>query len=441
MLLRFSVQNWMSFREETTFSMLAGAERQHSDRLARVRKYRMRVLPVAVLYGGNASGKSNLVAALSFAKTLVVRGIRPDERIPVQPFLLDSESVRQPTRFSFELLIDETVYEYSFAVTDSDVVSEKLVKVSSTNEKTLFARQGGQIKFAPRLKRARFLRFAYEGTRDNELFLTNSVSQKVDHFRPVSDWFRDSLRLVGPETTRVAAISQNDLLRERISYLLRQFDTGIEELESKEIPFESVPLREDMRDDLSNTLAEDSLIILLVPNGQVFFVSRKEGRLHATKLQAVHRSTSSTPISFDIAMESDGSRRLIELLPFLVELSAHEAGTVCVIDELDRSLHHSLSRSLVEGFLVECGGHFRSQLIFTTHDVQLMDQQLLRRDEMWVTERLPGGRTRLYSFSDFKDLRVDTNVRRTYLDGQLGGVPDIRSSPLAIQDDLPLVAS
>ncbi|MDE2835540.1 MAG: ATP-binding protein [Bacteroidota bacterium] len=432
MILRFSVQNWMSYREKATFSMLAGAERQHSDHLARVRKYKMRVLPVAVLYGGNASGKTNLLAALAFARDLVVRGTRPEERIPVQPFLLDAESVRQPTRFSFELLIDETVFEYSFAVTAAEVVSEKLVKITTTSEWTLFDRRAGKIIFMPRLERDPFLHFAFRGTRDNELFLTNSVAQKVEHFRPVSDWFRDSLRMGGPHTRRADSLPHDERLRRRINEILRRFDTGIERLESQEIPLEAIPMPEGERDRLINALKDGYLVTLAGSNGQLFSVLRRDGRLQAARLEAVHGIADGESTRFDIAMESNGSRHLIELLPFFIELADHDSRAVCVIDELESSLHPSLSRSLVEVLLADCDEHSRIQLIFTTHDVQMMDQLLLRRDEMWVTERLPGGATRLYSFGDFEDLRVDTDLRRNYLNGKLGGVPNIDYSSLRV---------
>ena len=441
MLLRFSVQNWMSFRDKATFSMLAGSERQHSERLIRVRKYRMRILPIAALYGGNASGKTNLVAALSFARALVVRGTHPDERIPVYPFLLDSQSAQQPTRFAFELLVDEVMYEYSFEVTASEVVSEKLVKITSTSERTQFERQAGKIEFAPRLNRDPFLHFAFTGTRENELFLTNSVSQKVDRFRPISDWFRDCLRLSGPETTQASRLSHNDSLRWRIGRLLQRFDTGIEGLRSTEIPLEAIPMSEDFRIHLSHRVKEGAPVIIAGPDGQLVSVSRQAGKLQATRLEAQHRTEDGGFAGLDIAMESDGSRRLIELLPFLVELSDYGSGAVLVIDEMDRSLHPSLSRALVEGFLAGVGEHSRAQLILTTHDVQLMDQLLLRRDEMWVAERLRGGTTRLYSFSEFSDLRIDTNVRQSYLDGRLGGVPHIAYSSTIFQDDTSSTAS
>lgn len=425
MLIDFSVQNWMSFRERTTLSMLASAERQHSERLARVRRYRMRVLPVAVLFGGNASGKTNLVAALAFAQEFVTNGTRPDDRIPVQPFRLDVESIRQPTRFSFGLLINEYVYEYSFDVSYNRVVAEKLTKISTASERTLFDRRFDRIRFDTRLSRDDFLRFAFDGTRDNQLFLTNSVSQNVEHFRHISDWFRTNLKVVGPAGLPMTGNPLDDRFREQINRKLSHFDTGIEELASKDIPLDALPLPDAFVGRICNSLNEGQTKMLPGPFGNRYSVARVSGNLQARKLLALHRSSDGTHTSFDIALESDGTRRLIDLLPGFIDLSAPEARTVYIIDALDQSLHTMLSRKLVSDFLLDRDEESRSQLIIVTHDAQLMDQGLFRRDEMWATERLRDGTTRLVPFSQFKEMRNDKNVRKSYLEGRLGGVPHI----------------
>src|ERR1700733_1665086 len=140
MLLKFSIENWMSFRDPVSFSMIASQERQHGDRIAKADKYQMRVLPIAAIYGGNASGKTNFFKALNFAKELIVKGTQPDSLILVEPFLLDMKNSEQPTSFSFELLIDEIIYEFSFSATRRSIVEEKLVQVNSNSEMVLYHR-------------------------------------------------------------------------------------------------------------------------------------------------------------------------------------------------------------------------------------------------------------------------------------------------------------
>ena len=169
MIISLSVENWMSFRDSVTFSMVASRERQHGDRLPKLRKYGTRVLPVAAIYGGNASGKTNFFKALNFAKMLVVKGTQPDSHLAVEAFRLDNASIDKPSRFAFELLIDETIYEFSFSLNRKTILDEKLVVISSTSERELYTRRGSQIEFDEPLKKDQFLQFAFKGTRDNQL--------------------------------------------------------------------------------------------------------------------------------------------------------------------------------------------------------------------------------------------------------------------------------
>jgi Predicted ATPases len=223
----------MSFRNQVTFSMVASRERQHGDRVPKLGKYQTRVLPVAAIYGGNASGKTNFFKALSFAKALVVKGTQPDSLIPVEPFRLDAKVADQPSRFGFELLIDEIIYEFSFAVTRKAVLEEKLVTITSTSEKVLYHRRDGKPNFDDSLAKDQFLQFAFKGTRDNQLFLTNSVSQKVDNFRPVYDWFKDTLELVAPDSRFEPFeqfLDEGHPLYSTMNEMLPQLDTGIAHL-------------------------------------------------------------------------------------------------------------------------------------------------------------------------------------------------------------------
>ena len=124
---------------------------------------------------------------MNFVQRLVVKGTNPDSRIPIEPYLLDDSSSKKPSRFKIELLIDETMYEFSFAVTKKEVVEEKLVQIISRREKILYDRKRNIPNFDPSLDKDQFLHFVFKGTRENQLFLTNSVSQKVDTFRPIYD--------------------------------------------------------------------------------------------------------------------------------------------------------------------------------------------------------------------------------------------------------------
>lgn len=426
MLIRASLENWMSFREKTEFSMIATRERQHKERVPWLQEYRTHVLPIAAIYGGNASGKTNFCKALGFAKSLVVKGTRPDGIIAVEPFKLESGALERPTRFAFEILVGGEIYELSFSVNRREVLEERLVTIGSTKEKVLYHRHDGHIYFDKSFDRDQsFLEFVYRGTRDNQLFLTNCVSQKVNTFRPIYDWFKESLELIAPDSRFVPFeqyLDEQHPLCFTMNAVLPQLDTGITQMGGEEIPFENLPGPEALKEKLREDLEEG--MTFRIPSER-FVVTRRDGELVARKLVTYHQNENGESVPFDITQESDGSQRVVELLPAFLHLSRPKSEKVYVIDEIDRSMHSLLTRQLVEMYLSNCSCETRSQLLFTTHDLLLMDQQIFRRDEIWVAERDGAGTSNLIPFSDYKDVRYDKDIRKSYIQGRLGGIPRI----------------
>ena len=433
MIVSFSVENWKSFRTRTMFSMVATQERQHGERVPKINKYRSRILPIATIYGGNASGKTNFFQALNFAKEYVLKGGQPDSLIAVEPFRLDDTAMEEPSRFSFEILIDENLYSFHFSVTRNAVLKEKLALVNTTGEKVLYERCGGKSSFHQSLKNTR-CRSIFEGTRDNQLFLTNSVSQKLDLFRPVYDWFRNTLVLIAPDALFASfgqLMDETDPLFSAVNEILPQLDTGIAQLNGETISLEKIPLPDLLKSKLQEDLKEGMAYHIPFQGGERFIVTRKNGDLIAKKLVTYHSGTDGSQVLFGIRQESDGSQRVIDLLPAFLDLSDSTSKKVYVIDEIDRSLHTLLIRQLLEVYLSCCNKDSRSQLLLTTHNVLLMDQDLLRRDEIWVTERDSSGISTLFSFSEYKDVRYDKDIRKSYLQGRLGGIPRLLLGPLS----------
>jgi uncharacterized protein len=432
MLIRFSIENWMSFQSRATFTLVASRERQHGERIPKIPKFNLGILPIAAVYGGNASGKTNLFKALDFAKKLVVKGTQPSSLIPVEPFKLDSAQKQdQPSHFDFELLIDETIYAFSFSTTRNGIVEEKLVNVLGTSERVLYHRKDDKPNFDASLKSNKSLQFAFKGTRDNQLFLTNTISQKIEEFKPVYDWFKDTLELIAPDSRFESFeqfLDEDHPLYATMNRMLPQLDTGIAHLGGESVPFESLP--ETLKERLKAELVEGNTVRLLAGPmierlNERFVVTRKNGELIAKKLVTFHLDSNGKEIKFEMRQESDGSQRIIDLLPAFLEIAELDSNKVYVIDEVDRSLHTLLIRRLLEAYLSTCSNSSRSQLLFTTHNVLLMDQDLLRRDEMWITERSSQGTSSLLSFSEYKDVRSDKDIKKSYLQGRLGGIPRI----------------
>src|ERR1700690_1581742 len=192
----------MSFRDEATLDLVATREEQHADHLATLERNAIRLLPAAAIYGGNASGKSNLIKALLFAKNFIVNPPKAEASIGTKPFLLSEPTGESPTRFQFEILVGDTIYDYSFELTTKRVIKEELVRVNPNSDERVFRRIAEPDEFflyeKASDKEAQY--FAFRGTQENQLFLNNSVSQRLPEFRPIFQWFSDELTVIDPTT-------------------------------------------------------------------------------------------------------------------------------------------------------------------------------------------------------------------------------------------------
>lgn len=427
MLINFSLENWMSFRDKTEFTMVATREQQHGDRLTKLPKYRFRALPTAAIYGGNASGKTNFFKAINFAKNYITKGVLPDSSINIDPFLLDKDK-KLSTSFTFEILVDTDIYELQFSVTPTKVLEERLTKISSTSEKILYHRisDSNEPNLHSSIKSKR-LEFVFEGTRDNQLFLTNSVFQKIDTFKPVFSWFAQTLELVAPDTRFGAFehfITESSKLYETMNVILPNLDTGIHHLGGEDVSMESLALPEALKQKLIEDVKEGGAIKINNDDEKII-ITRLDNEIKVKKLYTYHRNNLGKSTRFEMRQESDGSKRIIDLLPAFLDLSSTKIPKVYIIDEIERNLHSVLVRQLLEVFLSNRTDKSRNQLMFTTHNLLLMDQSLLRRDEMWITERDTQGRSVLKSFSEFEDLRNDKDLLKDYIQGRMGGIPNI----------------
>lgn len=432
MLIRFFIENWESFRDEAGISMVASREMQHKERLAKIKKYKMHVLPVAAIYGGNASGKTKFFNAIQFAQKFVSRVTQPESTIPREYFRLDHESSSKPTKFTFELLINNICYEFNFSVTQREVIEEKLVEISSASEKILYHRLKGKISFPDdvKLKSDKRLQFVAEGTRDNQLFLTTTIDQKIEYFQPIYDWFKHKLVLIAPNSGFVGLgqfIQENNPASYSTNKNLSKLDTGITKLGGVEVPIENIQLPEALKEKLLG-MPEGENASLRSPNGSSIVITKSNGAISAKRLVSYHVSVDGKEVAFEIDQESAGTKRIIDLLPAFGDLCENKESKTYVIDEIDRCLHTMMTQALIKNYLDSCTSETRSQLLFTTHDLLLMDQDLFRRDEIWITERDNQGCSHLMSLGDYKDVRYDKDIRKSYLKGSFGGIPKIMLS-------------
>ena len=401
------------------------------------------LLPVAAIYGANAAGKSNLIKAINFAKDLIVEGTRSGKAIPVATFKLGDYS-KKPSKFEFIFTYQNAFYSYGFTLNSSQIFEEWLYGIPSnrkrevlyfernTSENKETSVEYGAILRGKRNKEKQFLEFIAKGTRPNQLFLTEAVERNVGILEPVFNWFKRVLTIIPAEARyrglEIGILSSKDFTS-FLSNFLKFSGTGIDSIALDKVPidfdshFPDVP--ETMREKLKQQLAEaskDSMVMIDNMAGKRYLLMKGEqNQISLRQLKTRHRNEQGQLIYFFIDEESEGTQRLINLIPTLFILKKNPE-KVIFLDELDRRLHPLLSRQFLE-FSLQCKIHeSRSQLIFTTHDTNLLDLELLRRDEIWFVEKNQQGASHLYSLAEFK-IRPDLRVEKGYLNGRFGAIP------------------
>jgi len=430
MLLQFTVENVLSFRDETVLSLLAAPGVEHAPgQVIEVPGLSRPVLRVAALYGANASGKSNLVKAMAMARRLVLDGTRPDIPIEVAPFKLDPEAQSKPCRFEFELWAEGSRWSYGFACTAERVVAEWLYRDSGDGERNVFDRglDDDADRFSIKIgdgvaldeERRRFWGFVAEGTRDNQLFLAEARERNVNELEvPLRLLLEDLIVVAAGEQARDLAdrMEQRADLLAFASEMLRASGTGVSRIAiargARVKAGDRIPLDAELGTLIDKALdnAFEEWMLTLAKQRRIVFVHH-----------------SSDPAAGDVIMEeseeSDGTRRLVGLSPPLFSLL--QSSTAVVIDELDRSLHTLLSRNLLEHFLM-AEPATSGQLVFTTHDTNLLDLELLSYDSIRFVEKGMSGGSSLYSLAEFKAeqlAQLGNRIESGYLHSRFGGTP------------------
>lgn len=437
MLLYFSVSNWGMIRDELNFSMVAEREQAHSGRLYPLSKFKRRVLPVAAIYGANASGKSTLIEALKFAQMYVLVGPRSrTDRIARKFYRLDRTYQNKPTAFSFVFEVDEDVFEYQFSVNDERVVAEELKQILTNDEKVIFSRnENGLVEMNEPLKSSTNAKAYIEGCSSNKLYVTNLINQGNTALSFVNQWF-ENIRILTPDQIFGAFnyyATDNSPLSTTGSQFFDVLKTGICGFVREEVPSEQFPIREEMKVWLRAN--PDKELPIMSPMRDMF-VARWDTLGHMVrlfKIKTLHKSQDGREVSFNVGQESEGTRRLINLLSFfkgLISNNRKGQSYICVIDDVDRSLHPSLIKRVLSDYLDTLNAGCRTQLIFTSHAAELIDQSILRRDEINFLERSVQGTTSLSRLSDYRDergkaVRFDALIKKRYLRGDFGGVPEL----------------
>ncbi|HBZ9115084.1 TPA: AAA family ATPase [Klebsiella pneumoniae] len=412
MLIEFRVKNFRSLRDEQVLSLVASKDKTLQDTHTQATGISAApaVLRSAVVYGANASGKSNLIKALQYMRGVVTESataMQPSQTFAVQQFRLDAVSVGQPSEFEVTFLNDGVRYQYGFAMTTQRIVSEHLLVYKSFKPQHWFTRRFDAdtskdiYDFGPGLKGPKNL---WEGaTRPNALFLSMAVQLNSESLRPLFDWFLNHL-VIFNEQAQLSPQMSIELLkkadgRKEICNFLSSADISIADIdvETRKVPGQAIHF--DLMAGKTEVRSEE------MEEHKVLF----------------HHVTEQGKAVFDIMDESNGTRNLLFLAAPVLNIL--NKGLTLVIDKLDNSLHTLLVRELVRLFHrpeINTGG---AQLIFTTHDTSLLDApNLFRRDQVWFVEKDRDQTSTLVSLSEFSP-RKNEALERGYLMGRYGGVP------------------
>lgn len=445
MLIRFTIENFLSFRRKQVFSLIPGRgslKSHHKSTLIRG----VSALKIGIVYGANASGKSNLIKAIDFGRKIILRGTKPEQLISTNFFKLDKEFLSKPTYIEYEFQHKGKNYAYGFIMSAKNIIDEWLFEIGKSGETKIFERQNTieyDLDFLFKKNKTsnekQFLEFTAKGTPRNQLFITQirntNVTDNVTDIEDilnVIDWFQNALTVIYPGTKDVSKkfeLHKDTNLQQVFEDMLNYFDTGIDGIEFKEVDFEKIDIptevREDIKNDLFNEKSEKTSAFLSNPQDDKYYVISKtdDFTIQAKLLKTKHKIVGGEYELFDLKDESNGTRRIMDLIPMIVDF--FKGGNVFVVDEIERSLHPNLVRDFFEFILDKCED-INSQIIVSSHEATLLTQKILRKDEIWFAVKNKQGATKLHSLEDY-NIRYDKNIMKDYLLGRYKGTPKLGS--------------
>ena len=407
MLIEFTIENFRSIKEEVTLSLVASSDKSLDNNLIKADVLnRDNLLRSAVLYGANASGKSNVLLAFDFLAFLVTKShhFQKGGKIDISPFKLDEGYLSKPSKFEVVFIKNNIRYTYGVSINSEKIIDEYLYYYPKGRKAIIFERKDTtDYKFTMDGNKQKGFS---EQTLDNTLYLSRSTQLGYNKTSEAFDWFKDNLHVIGPPDHLALTDFTVNLLKDEKEIILKAIilsDFGIDDVSAiiKEFTVDNFPV--DLPIELKNLLMRDG------------------SKGTQVKIQTFHKG-----IPFEFKEESEGTQRIFSLIGPWID--ALKNGRVLIVDELDTKLHHLLNVFLIDLFNDPTQNKNNAQLIFSTHNTNLLDQDLFRRDQIWFTEKNPDlGSTDLYSLVEFSP-RKDKDIKKGYLAGRYGALPFIKEN-------------
>ena len=438
MLIRFTIENVFSFGERKEFNMLPYA------RLGTLRFHRydiqgFEILKMAAIYGANGAGKSNLIKALVFLQELVLEEEIPS-RFKESHFKFNLLNSSRSQVFAIEFFQDGIPFYYGVEIYRGFIKTEELYKsgLGKKKDELIFERATNEqgittIKFLDAFEadaKSQLLKsiLIEEFVKPNKSILkilSNRDNKFIKDIKRVFNWFSETLHIITPESKPRALahrIDRDSRFKMFAEDLMCSFNLGISSLSSEKKGIKDF-FGEDNENELDLILKEleDSpkkMIGLRSHRGDELIIVKEDGNVWVKRLKVGHLGKNNQSVLFNLEEESDGTIRLLDFLPAFMNLIS--TNSVFIIDEIERSIHPLLIKELVNKFSLD--ENTKGQLIFTTHESNLLDQKIFRQDEIWFVEKDKSGATDLYSLSEFKEHKT-IDIRKGYLNGRYGSIP------------------
>ena len=421
MLVDFRVKNYRSIKDDQTLSMVATSgnefEKSHTFLLPNTKN--VSLVKTAAIYGANAAGKSNLLKALKTMKRIILESNTRGDKLDLQPFLLHTDSIDKPSEFEITFVFDEIRYQYGFATTSVRITEEWLIVYPKTRPQNWFARaydeETKEYKWQFGDKLTGQKQVWKDSTRSNALFLSTAVSLNSEQLKPVFDWFADKLKITGVSgwsplfTMRMCV---DDGYKKEILKFLKTADMDIEDIEVEKEDFDASKLPEDMPAEIREDI-----------------IKEMKGKEVIKEAKFYHLDNYGKKVALDFDDESDGTRKLFSFIgPWIDSL---ENGNVLLIDELHDNFHPLMVKFLIEMFHNKDMNKSYAQLIFTTHETSVLNQDTFRRDQIWFCEKQKRA-TKLYPLTDFSPRKGVEDLEKGYLSGRYGALPFFKDISMAM---------
>ena len=433
MLVRVIIGNLYSFREKTEFNMLTGDVRRHPHHVHKLGK--VEVLRTAAVYGANGAGKSNLVKALDLLRQAATSERIPNEKISA--FKLGQPQDLPNSHIEIEVSLNKKQYLYGLSLTHNRVAEEWLYETNNGKEDVvIFERKTNdkeetKISFAPKYEntiKAKSRRELYE----NEILkshttmlwqLNQAKTILIKEASAIFDWMTRQLVVVYPNyshRTFIEGYLADSEFKAFCNTLINNFNTGVTDLYIRKTLLNDEVLNQPFILKLIHSMGagDTGMISFLDKDNRPFTLTKSDGHIYLNDLQTIHNNFSIEPVVFDVAEESDGTRRLLDLVVAFYIFS--KLNMTVIVDEIERSVHPSLIKSILKRVIGE--EQVKGQLIFTTHESNLLDLDMLRQDEIWFAEKNEQGATSFYPLSEFS-IRPDLDIEKGYLMGRFGAIP------------------